>query len=134
MELMTTNADGQVTGTHHLKDSQAYPPSMGTAIVSAWETWGAADAKASCSAEPAIANDTDNDSEDGRAAAKKKCDNGKGNQKKRSKKEGNGKKGNKKKGNENMGKEKKVDKKKDSVGLCQPVHHASAQLQRQRQF
>lgn len=45
LELMTTNAEGQVSGTPHLKASQAYPPAMGTAIVNAWESWGALDAK-----------------------------------------------------------------------------------------
>jgi len=43
LELMTTNAEGQVSGTPHLKASQAYPPAMGTAIVSAWESLGAPD-------------------------------------------------------------------------------------------
>jgi len=45
VELMTMNAEGQVTGTHHLKASQAYPPAMGTAIISAWESLGAPDAE-----------------------------------------------------------------------------------------
>lgn len=34
--LMVTDSEGRVTGTTHLKASQAYPPGLGAAIVDAW--------------------------------------------------------------------------------------------------
>ena len=51
VELMTTNAEGQVSGTPHLKASQAYPPAMGMAIVKAWESWSKADEEAEIDCE-----------------------------------------------------------------------------------
>ena len=97
VELMTTNEDGQVSGTPQLKASQAYPPSMGAAIVRAWESWRTVEAKGSGMAEP------DTDAKEGRAIAQKKDDNKKGDQN-NSGKQGNAKKGNEKKGNEKKGK------------------------------
>ena len=36
LALMITDSEGRVTGTAHLKASQAYPPGLGAAIVDAW--------------------------------------------------------------------------------------------------
>ena len=38
LALMTTGENGSVTGTKALKESQAYPPRLGKAVISAWLT------------------------------------------------------------------------------------------------
>ena len=56
LALMTTGENGSVSGTKALKESQAYPPRLGKAVVKAWLTSAKLEGPSTCESEPAAAS------------------------------------------------------------------------------